>query len=79
MIVRIRLSGDTEDDLKVMAVVIGLIPGVETDHLQVKCNYRSPGYRGYLTAVVRGSAAEFLSENFPGNPEEGPENVRPPF
>lgn len=79
MIVRIRLSGDTEDDIKVMAVVIGLIPAVETDYLQVKCNYRSPGYRGYLTAVVRGSAAEFLSGNFSGNPGEGPEMSGPLF
>jgi hypothetical protein len=79
MIVRIRLSGDTQDDIKVMAVVIGLIPGVETDQLQVNRNYRSPGYRGYLTAVVRGSATEFLSENSLGNSGEGPGNVGPPF
>jgi len=56
-IVKVRLSGE-QDDIRVIAELISRIPGVSADGLDMKANYRNPGYRGYLTVVYPGKDHE---------------------
>jgi hypothetical protein len=54
-IVRIRLSGEREDLTKLAAAITAL-PGLTVTAMSLRENYRDPGMRGYLTAVIAQSA-----------------------
>lgn len=50
-IVHVRLTGQRED-LTRLAAAITALPGLTVTAMSLRSNYRDPGVRGYLTAVL---------------------------
>jgi len=69
-IIKVRLSADTEEDLRAFAHRISAMPAVEADELSTRANYRDRGFRGYLTVVTEDLPPDGLRE-FVGQRRKG--------
>lgn len=61
MILKLRISGETSQAIRDFTRSLEDLPGVtETDGVSIHPNYRSSGFRGYITLVMK------KEESFPG-------------
>lgn len=64
-IIKLRIMGDTREDIRSFAELIGKLPGVdETDGVTVCPNYKGSGFRGYLTVTVKKEEGEILTWHY---------------
>jgi hypothetical protein len=54
MIIKLRIMGETREDIRDFAEAIADLPEVtETDSVTVCPNYKGSGFRGYLTVTMK--------------------------